>query len=127
MKASAEDRWVEIFKHMDQHQLPYQEFAHIIEFVFCFPGTSSSVERLFAKAKKIWTPEKSALEPSTLKSILIVKNNMEYDCFEFHKFLKCQPALLRKISSQEKYDFKKPPQISGNSPGAMSIDTIPEE
>lgn len=126
-KVSAEKRWVEIFKHMDQNQLPFLEFSHLIEFVLCFPGTSAPVERVFSKANKIWTPEKSALKPSTLKSMLIVKINMDYDCCEFFEFLKKQPGLLQNISTQEKYEFKIPKQIADKSPGAMSIDTNPED
>lgn len=33
---------------------------------------------------------------------------MEWTCPDFFKFLKTRPDLLRKIGSQEKYDFKKP-------------------
>lgn len=57
--------------------------------------------------------------------MLIVKNNMEYDCCEFYEFLKKQPGLLQKISSQEKYIFKAPQQTVDKSPGAMSIDASP--
>lgn len=124
-KVSTECRWVQIFQYM--HQLPFEEFAHLIEFVLCFLGTSAPVERVFAKAKKIWTPEKSNLHPSTLKSILIVKNNMENDCAEFYEFLKKKPDLFQKISCQETYEFKKPKENVDKSPGAMSIDTLPEE
>lgn len=126
-KVSAECRWVELFKHMGQNQVPFEEFSYVIEFILCFPGTSAPVERVFAKAKKIWTLEKSSLLPSTLKSILIVKNNMDYECSEFYKFLKDQPDLLKQISTQEKYDFKTPRAIADRSPGAMSIDAISEE
>lgn len=86
---------------MENHQLPYKEFSHLIEFVLCFPGTSAPLERVFAKANKIWT--------------------------EFYDILKKKPSLLQKISTQEKYDFKQPKAIAGSSPGAMSIDSIPEE
>lgn len=126
-KISTESRWVETFKHMEQRQFPFVEFSHIIEFILCFPGTSAPVERLFAKAKKIWTPEKSSLQPSTLKSMLIIKNNLDYDCSEFYRFLKTRPEILKQIQSQDKYDFKKPKAIADSSPGAMSIDLISEE
>lgn len=79
-KMKSEERWVEIFNHMENHQLPYKEFSHLIEFILCFPGTSAPVERVFAKANKIWTSEKSTLEIKTLKSKLMVKYNMDYDC-----------------------------------------------
>lgn len=125
-KMSTEKRWVEIFKHLDQHQLPYVEFSHLTEFILCLPGTSAPVERVFATANKIWTEEKSQLSVPKLKAILTVKTNMDYNCCEFFEFVKQQPALLQKISAQEKYEHKQPIQVAVTSPGAMSIDTIPE-
>lgn len=121
-KLTTESRWVEFFKHMSQHQAPYEDVSRVIEFILCFAGTSAPVERVFAKAKKIWTLEKPSLLPSTLKSILIVKNNMDYYYCEFSKFLEEQPDILRKISAQKKYDLKRPKAISDSSPSAMSID-----
>ena len=114
---STDERWVEIFQHMHAQHVPYIEFSQIIEFVVCFSGSSASVERVFSKAKKIWKQESSALQVSTLKSILTVKVNLEYTCIDFYNFLRTQPELLKKIASQEKYDFKAEQNAS-----AMSID-----
>lgn len=46
---STESRWVQIFQHMHQHQLPFEEFSHLIEFILCIPGTSAPVERVTRK------------------------------------------------------------------------------
>lgn len=51
-KLHTDERWVEIFKHINAHRVPYIQFAHIIEFALCFPGSSAPVERVFAKAEK---------------------------------------------------------------------------
>lgn len=118
-KVPTEKRWVQIFKHMEARNVPFEEFAAIIEFILCFPGTSASVERIFAKAKKIWKQESSQLEVSTLESMLQVKCNMDWTCTEFFDFLKTRPDLLQKISSQDKYSFKRP-QLLSLSP--MSVD-----
>lgn len=107
-KMPADGRWVEIFQHMEARNVPFNEFATIIEFIFSFPGSSAPVERTFAKAKKIWKQESSQLQISTLNSMLQVKCNMEWTCIDFFKFLKTRPDLLRKISSQDKYGFKQP-------------------
>lgn len=120
-----DERWVEIFQHMNTEHVPFIEFSKMIEFVICFPGSSAPVERVFSRAKKVWKQESSALQISTLKSILTVKINLEYTCMEFFDFIKNQPVLLRKISSQDKYDFKQPK--SQTSPGAMSIDVISDD
>lgn len=55
----------------------------------------------------------------------MVKTNMEYSCLEFYKFLKTQPELLKKIASQEKYDFKQRSNVhyeARASTSAMSIE-----
>lgn len=121
-EVSTDERWVEIFRHMDANRVPFIEFSQIIEYILCFPGSSAPVERVFAKAKKVWKQESSALMVSTLKSILFVKINLEYDCIGFYNFLRTQPTLLRKIASQEKYDFKQLELVDKPSPGAMSVD-----
>lgn len=107
-KLTAEERWVEIFKYMDAQQVPYLEFARLIEFILCLPGTNAPVERVFSSAKNIWKVESSQLAVKTLKSILSVKMNLDYSCVEFYHFLKKTPVLLRQIASQDKYDFKQP-------------------
>lgn len=106
-KLPSEKRWVEVFKHMEAAQVPYLEFSRLVEFILCLPGTSAPVERVFSSAKNIWKTESSQLGVNTLKSILLVKNNLEYKCVDFYHFLKTQPQLLRKISAQEKYTFKE--------------------
>lgn len=137
-KATTEERWVEIFKHMSTHNVAFIEFSQIIEYVLCLPGSTGPVERIFANANKIWKVECSSLHVSTLKSILFVKYNIEYSCIEFFEFLKSQPQLLRKIASQDKYSFKQQQQpratinstststasTANNSPGAMSVDSV---
>lgn len=70
---------------MNQHQVPSEKFAFIIEFILNFTDTSPPVERAFAKAKNIWTLEKTALHPSTLESLLFVKNYLDYDCCGFYR------------------------------------------
>lgn len=45
-------RWTEIFKHMEAQNVPFDEFATVIEFILCFPGTSAPVERDFFKFLK---------------------------------------------------------------------------
>lgn len=61
----------------------------------------------------------------TLKSMLFVKNNIDYNCIDFYNFLKEQPRLLKQIASQEKYNFKEPMEtpaciIGGEATGSNS-------
>lgn len=130
--ATTEERWVEIFKHMSTHNVPFMEFAQIVEYVLCLPGSTGPVERIFSSADKIWKVESAKLHVSTLKSILFLKYNIEYSCIEFNDFLKSQPQLLRKIASQDKYSFKQIQETvtradstsTASSPDAMSVDSV---
>lgn len=118
-KVTTDARWVEIFKHMEKEHIQYTAFATIIGYALCFPGTSAPAERIFAKGNKIWTKERSSLSIETLKSILIVKCNMDFDCADFYHFLKSREDILKQIGAQEKYEKKNPKK----SLGAMSIDS----
>lgn len=113
---------------MESQQVPYDSFSKIIEYILCLPGTSAAVERVFAQADKIWKKESANLDMCTLYSILSIKNNMEYSCPEFYKYLKTELVLLKQIAGQEKYDFKKSVSASNQhheqeaSTSAMSIE-----
>lgn len=122
-KLSTEDRWVEIFQNMDTQQVSYAEFARLIEYILCLPGTSAAVERVFSLIKNVWKTESARLDMSTLKAILLVKKNLDYSCVEFYQFLRAQPALLRKIVSQDKYSFKEPTLAASVGPSKMSIES----
>lgn len=120
-KVPGQDRWVEIFSRLEKENIRFKTFSTIVEYVLCFPGTSTPAERIFSDANHVWRKEKSALQVKTLKSILNVRYNMEFRCTEFFQFLNSRVDILKKISSQEKYDFLKPKSVT--SPGAMSIDS----
>lgn len=100
---STDERWVDCFEKLQTRDVPFKEFSAILEYIFCIPGTSAAVERVFSAVNKIWTLEKTRLQIKSLKSILLVKYNLEYDCLHFYNFLKTQPKLLQQISNQEKY------------------------
>lgn len=63
---SAEDRWLELF----QIEKVLKNVKILCEFVFCLPGTSASLERLFSNINNYWSPEKSQLKVSTLEAIM---------------------------------------------------------
>lgn len=122
-----DERWIEIFQHMEAQHVPFDALATILEFILCFPGTSAPVERIFSHAKKIWKNESSGLHVSTLGSMLQVKCNMDWKCIDFFKFLKTRPDLLRQISSQDKYTFKQPTTADGSPMSVQLNDNDSEE
>lgn len=48
------------------------------------------------QAEQIWTSECSNLRVKMIKSMLLVKVNLNYTCIDFYHFLKMQPQLLGK-------------------------------
>lgn len=84
-KVTTTNRWVEVFSHLDAESCDYKEFAKIIEYILCMPGSTGSVERVFAAMNKSWTKEKSQLKVNTLKAIQTVKVNLKISCLEFTK------------------------------------------
>lgn len=125
-KLPTDERWAEIFLKMQNNHFAFSELAQIIEFVLCLTGTSSPVERVFAKGKKIWKQESSNLQVDSLGALLQIKCNMDWSCIDFFNFLKTRPDLLRKISSQDKYDFKNPKKIDDSPMSVQFADSEPE-
>lgn len=105
-KVSIQNRWVEIFKHLEAENCEHKEIAMLVEYILCLPGTTASVERVFSAMTKSWTAEKTRLQIETLKAILTVKCNLQYSCIEFYKFLKTKPELLRSIAAKDKYKMR---------------------
>lgn len=103
---STPNRWVEIFSHLAAEHCDYGEISKVVEYILCLPGTTATVERLFSNVNDIWTEDKTRLYIETLKAVLCVKNNINYKCVDFHKFLLSQPELLRQISGKDKYQTK---------------------
>ncbi|CAH1971283.1 unnamed protein product [Acanthoscelides obtectus] len=98
---STEDRWLEVF----QKESALKNLKILCEFVFCLPGTSASLERLFSNINNYWSPDKSQLKISTLEAIMQVYTNFKVSCNEMFQFLKSKPQLLKEIHGSKKYDW----------------------
>lgn len=102
-KVDTDKRWVEIFQHFRNNNIPFDQISSVVEYILCLPGTNTTVERIFSAVNKSWTREKSQLHVSVLKSILFVKYNIQLSCIEMFNLLKSRDDLLNKIASSEKY------------------------
>ncbi|CAH1984451.1 unnamed protein product [Acanthoscelides obtectus] len=98
---STEDRWLEVF----QKESALKNLKILCEFVFCLPGTSASLERLFSNINNYWSPDKSQLKISTLEAIMQVYTNFKVSCNEMFQFLKSETQLLKEIHGSKKYDW----------------------
>lgn len=97
------DNRLEVFEHFWHQSIPFESLLTIVEYIFSIPATSATIERVFASVNKLWREEKTRLQIKTLKSIVILKYNMDYTCTEFYKILKTTPELLQKVRSSEKF------------------------
>lgn len=105
---NSEDRWVEMFKCLDADSAKLNNLKKLCEFVFCLPGTSAAVERLFSIINNYWSSEKSQMSVSTVESVMQVYTNFDETCNEMFHFLQSNPSMLKSILGSEKYDwFKK--------------------
>ncbi|KAL4131754.1 hypothetical protein QTP88_009023 [Uroleucon formosanum] len=99
----AEHRWIEVFQYFRDNNLNHTIFQKIVEYVLCMPATNAPVERIFSLMNNLWTAEKTQLQVSSLKAMLLTKVNFKMSCTEFYSFLKSSPDLLQQICSNEKY------------------------
>lgn len=54
--------------------------------------------RIFSLIKNYWTGNKSNLSLGTIKSWLVVKDNLTYDCLQFQKFILSKLDYLKKVN-----------------------------
>lgn len=107
-KKAVDERWIDCFQFLSNNEVPYETISTIVAYALCLPGTSAVVERVFSTINKLWTVEKTRLQITTLKSILFVKHNFDFDCINFYDYLKSKPEIMRKIGQQNKYINPKP-------------------
>ena len=100
---TADNKWLEIFKHFQQENIDFKNVLKLVEFSLCLPASNAPTERVFSISNNIWTSEKSQLKVNTLESLLITKINFDMDCAGFKNFLQNNADILKKIHSTEKY------------------------
>lgn len=98
-----DQRWVEIFSHFRENEIPYKALKKIIEYILCLPGTNGATERIFSIINNMWTTEKSHLKLETLQAMVQVKVNYVNSCDEFAESIKSNNELLKKVHNVQKY------------------------
>ena len=101
--------------------------AAIVEYILCLPGSTASVERVFASMNKTWTDEKSQLKNETLKAILTTKINLNMSCIDFYHWIKTKADMLRNIKSKDKYCFQAQAGGTERMEDESDNDTIDED
>lgn len=100
---STEESWIEFGKFMENKYIIVKNFEILCLFVISLLGASASIKRLFSHINKHWSSEKSQLNISTLKSVMLVYTNFNETCNEMFKTLKSNNTILKAIHGSVKY------------------------
>jgi hypothetical protein len=44
--------------------------GQVVEYIFCIPGTSAPVERVFSATNNVWSEERGRMAKSTVKGLM---------------------------------------------------------
>ena len=67
------------------------------------PVSNAFIERIFSLANAQWTKERNRFDIDSVKPLLFVMVNFDFNCQEMHKMLMDNKKLLEKIHSDDKY------------------------
>uniref|UniRef100_H3AJ28 HAT C-terminal dimerisation domain-containing protein n=1 Tax=Latimeria chalumnae TaxID=7897 RepID=H3AJ28_LATCH len=81
------DRWVDTFQHFSSKEIPLKNLLPLVEYALSLPSTNAPLERVFSLANNMWTEEKTNLNGSMLRAMLIIKYNFNTTCSEFYEKL----------------------------------------
>ena len=101
-KNEAETKWMKIFNGNDSFPLLYK----LVSIVFSLPVSNAFVERVFSLVSARWTDERNRLYEKTVKSLLQVKVNLDYNCCQMYSVISKNERLMKQIVSGAKYATK---------------------
>ena len=100
---SYEQKWTQLFQAFKDKDIPIPNFQKLVEFVFCLPGTSAPVERIFSIMKNMLSDDRSNMPEQNVKALLMCKSNIDFTCTEFYENIKSNVVLLKKVLDTGKY------------------------
>lgn len=101
------EKWTKFFLSCKVSDL-YSELLPIVQFFYSIMAHNANCERVFSMMNVQWTKERDNLSVDSVQGILMVLYNFsDMTCKQFHTFISKNKSLLKKISSNEKYKYKK--------------------
>lgn len=97
-------RWTEIFKQFEQDHIPYKHFAPLVHFVLCLPGSTAYVERMVSSVNAFWVAEESHSRACDVKTMLLVRLNLDYSCADFYDFIKSRDDILKQFVRRTRWN-----------------------
>ena len=101
-KNEAKTKWMKIFDGNDSFPLLYK----LVGIVFSLPVSNAFVERVFSLVSAQWTDERNRLYEKTVKSLLQIKVNLDYNCRQIYSVISKNEKLMKQIVSGAKYATK---------------------
>jgi hypothetical protein len=98
----AHKKWAEYFNRCNSSEV-YLELLKTEQYTFSIFVHNGNVGRILLLTGNQWSNIRNEREISTVNSILLVNYNMNTDCKTFYNYLICNPVLLKKIGSNNKY------------------------
>ena len=83
--------------------IPISNFQKLVEFIFCVPGTSAPVARIFSIMKNMWSDDRSSTREKNVKALLVYESNIDLTSTEFYENIKSNVVLLKKVLGTDKY------------------------
>ena len=93
---SYEQKWTQLLQAFKDKDIPISNFQKLVEFVFCLPGTSAPVEKMFSIMKNMWSDGRSSTHKKNVKALLVCKSNINLTCTEFYENLKSNVGAIKK-------------------------------
>jgi hypothetical protein len=100
-KLSCKEKWIQLFNHFKDQNISVPNLGRVVEYIFCLPGTSAPVERVFSAMNIVWPEE-------TVKGLTYCKLNIELGCTEFYEKIKNNKSFLKKVHASNKYEWFQP-------------------
>lgn len=84
------------------NDIQHTNLSKLSSIIMCLSGSNAPVERVFSQMNDAWTAS-NGFTLSVIKSMLILRINVNLSCQEFMEKLAKDRAILMKIHSSEKY------------------------
>ena len=70
---SYEQKWTQLLQAFKDQDISISNFQKLVKFVFCLPGTSALVERIFSIMKNMWSDDRSSMHEKNVKALHVQK------------------------------------------------------
>lgn len=99
-------RWVDFFAKTDARN-PCPELKKLVAFVLSIPVSNASCERVFSLMEQVWSKERNKMNISLVKAELLILQNFEFSCINFHNYVLTNREILDRSKNKHKYKFSK--------------------